>query len=67
MATRILAKLGELARGVGGAAGPILLAGTAIAIAHLARRRRLLRALAVGAALQAVAIATYVWMDRDWT
>ena len=59
-------KLVDLAQGIGGPAGPALLALTALGALWLALRGRLPRHVAMAVTLQAIAVGAYLWMDPDW-
>lgn len=61
-----VAKLADVCRGFGGPPGPALVAGTALLAVVLAVRGKLPRHAAIAAALQAIALGGYVWMDPDW-
>ncbi|HYB44062.1 MAG TPA: hypothetical protein VEL75_19955, partial [Candidatus Methylomirabilis sp.] len=59
-------KFADLARGMAGRLGMAVLLITVAAALYLLRRRALTRPLAVALAIQAVAVGSYLWMDRDW-
>ncbi len=62
----VAARLTELSEAVGGALGPVLLAGVTLALIVLAVRRRLDARIGILVVVFLAAAAAFVFLERDW-